>query len=376
MPTYQTSPYFQPIWADEAYHMNPFGIGKLKATPLKNAFDYMLPGGGSDAQTYFTENARREAMARVENTKLAKLGMEGRRNTTARSQRYDRPASRSAVPNGQFYGSPMLYSVTAGGLRGGVITTKEGQEWLAKRLKQRAQEYEAIQTGDFSKGAPANISVQPETDALDTLLQQVITTFDVGTFNTSFLDTMTRLQGAFISVGAKLTGLQLGRYARIIQKLYETIRSYSGARQSGLYGELGGQEEKIRVVDFTRKTLEIISRIINEISRVINQPQNAKELVMSQIRSRILGEAETKLSPSFIPPSIERNIGAVPEINPYDTKLPRPPTEQPSSRTAREEEINARFGPPAGEESYIPLEEQMRLAAATGLGRHRRRHRR
>jgi uncharacterized protein YndB with AHSA1/START domain len=161
MPTFPTSPYFQPIWADDAYQMNKFGIGKLKPMPIKNEFKNMFPGGGSDAQTYFTENARREAMARVENTKLAKLGMEGRRNTTARSQRYDRDMSRSAVPNGQFYGSPMDYSVTAGGLRGGVITSPEGQEWLARRLAERAQEFENIQTGNFSKGPPREIDLQP-----------------------------------------------------------------------------------------------------------------------------------------------------------------------------------------------------------------------
>jgi hypothetical protein len=372
MPTFPTSPYFQPIWADDAYHMNKFGIGKLKPMPIKNEFKNMFPGGGSDAQTYFTENARREAIARVENTKLAKLGMEGRRNTTARSQRYDRDMSRSAVPNGQFYGSPMDYSVTAGGLRGGVITSPEGQEWLARRLAERAQEFENIQTGNFSKGPPREIDLQPETNALDTLLQQVVTTFDVGSFNSAFIEVMTRLQGAFIKVGAVIDSQQLGRYARIIQKLYETIRSYNPREVQVGYLEVGSQEEKIRVVDFTRKTLEVISGIINEISRSINQPQNARELVVSQMRSRILGETEAAFSP-IVPPSVSRNIAAVGDIEPSDTRLPRPPREQPSQMdysrpSMAPAEVPGQVQP---EGPYIPLEEQMRMAEAAGLGRRR-----
>lgn len=351
--------------------MNPFGIGKLKPVSLPNQFKDVFPGGGSDAQTYFTANAKREAMARVANTKLAKLGMEGRRNTTERSQRYDRPASRSAYANGEFTGSPMLYSADAGGLRGGVIVTKEGRQWLATRLAQRAKEFEAIDRGNFSAGPPARISLQPSTDALDTVLQQVVTTFDTGTFTSGFMEIITRLQAAFIDVGATLTGLQLGRYARIIQRLYETIRSYRGDRQSGLFGELGGQEEKVRVVSFTRKTLQTISEIINEISRTINEPPSSRELVMSQIRSRILGTSETRFLPSFIPPSVERNIAAVPEINPSETNLPRAPAEPPTNRTAREEEmdrINRMFEP----EPYVPAEEQNRIDQAAGLGRRRR----
>jgi hypothetical protein len=346
--------------------MNSFGIGKLKPMPLKNQLD-LIPDGGSDLQTLRREEAKREVFARVRNTKLAKLGMEGKRNTTVRSQRYERPMSRSAVHNGQFYGSPMEYSVTAGGLRGGVISTKEGQQWLAERLKQRINEYNEISSGNFT-GPPQRISLQPNTDELDTVLQQVFTTFDTGAFTSAFMDTMNRLQNAFLNVGAMLTPMELGRYSRIIQKLYETIRSYSGQRQSGLFADLASQEDKVRTVSYVRKVLEQIGKVLTEVSRVINEDEPARKLVMSRLRELLVTRAEGQFSPSFASPSILRNIEASASLEPglEPERFPFPPSEPPTSLSAREEEMNRRFPP------YIPEEERANIDRNTGLGRGRR----
>ena len=171
--TFQTTPNLPWIFPDQAYHMNHRGtIPEIAMRPLD-----ALVGSPSS----WSEEARKVAMDRVRNTQKAKLGMEGKLNTTERSQRYERPASRSAVPNGVFHGSPMEY-VTSGGLRGGVITTKEGQEWLAKRLKQRIEEYNNLSSGTPVKQEP--IPVSPYTE-VDTILNQLFTYFSAGSFTSN-----------------------------------------------------------------------------------------------------------------------------------------------------------------------------------------------
>ena len=166
--TFQTSPYMPWTFPDEAIKMNKLGVHSMRPTYVK-PFE-----GNVGSLTSWYDDARKEALERVQNTQRAKQGMEGHLNTTARSQRYERPASRSAVPNGVF---PGMEYVTSAGLRGGVITSKEGQEWLATRLQQRREEYAAISSGNFSRGAPKEIPVSPYTD-VDSLFQQIFAAFE------------------------------------------------------------------------------------------------------------------------------------------------------------------------------------------------------
>lgn len=143
--TFQTSPYMQWIFPDQAYEMN-------QAEPLEELHSRELQAeiGG---ESPWAAHERQVAMDRVHNSKKAEKGMEGHLNTTERSQRYERPASRSAVPNGVFDGSPMKYVTSGNAFRGGRIYTKEGQEWLANRLQQE-QGLRRARTGDVSWPRP------------------------------------------------------------------------------------------------------------------------------------------------------------------------------------------------------------------------------
>ncbi len=281
------------------------------------------------------DDARKEAMARVENTRKAKQGMEGKLNTTERSQRYERPASRSAVPNGVFEGSPMEY-LTSAGLRGGVITTKEGQEWLATRLKQRKEEFGAIRTGNFSRGPPSRIPVS-STTMVDTLLQQIFASFGAGSFTPGTASALSQLLTEMLKIGATITPSQLTTYSRAIQKLNETIRGYRG-RETGVEFEREGliaeavrdidperdpvaraflaanpAEERLRAVESMQTTLKQINGVIREIARTIYDPQNAREQVMATLQQRLLGEQISNYDPTFAEPGRQAAVRAVPE---------------------------------------------------------------
>jgi hypothetical protein len=245
-------------------------------------------------------------------------GMLGRLNTTVRSQRYDRPASRSAVPNGVFHGSPMDYTTSAG-LRGGVITTKEGQEWLAKRLKQRIQEYDALASGDFSKGPPARIELSPYND-VDTLLQIVFTNFSSGSFTGTTNENLNRLLQAFIKIGAVITPRQLTMYTQAVQKMIQATRPYTGTE---LGEELGlafeNREKRLRSVDAINTTLKIIEATLREIARVIDEPQTTREQVMATLQTRLLGRQIEQFVPGY---ADEYRRAAIEGIPPRGPTLP------------------------------------------------------
>lgn len=319
--TYQTSPYMQWIFPDQAIRMNQLGVQSMRPT-------YVSPFDANVGQaSSWYDDARKEAMARVENTRKAKLGMEGHLNTTERSQRYERPASRSAVPNGIFEGSPMEY-LTSAGLRGGVITTKEGQEWLSKRLKQRAEEFEAISTKNFSRGPPSKIPVSPYT-MVDTLLQQIFASFGAGSFTSGTSSALSQLLTEILKIGATITPSQLTTYAQAIQKLNETIRGYRAGEigvdfeRRGIIAEAENPvigallaanpaEERLRAVQSMQTTLKLINGAIREIARTIYDPQNAREQVMATLSQRLLGEQIAQYNPTFAEEERQAAVRAVP----------------------------------------------------------------
>ena len=322
--TFQTSPYMSWIFPDEAIEMNKYGVHSMRPTYLPNFQGEM----GSSTNTWRDE-ARVLALQRVENTKRAKLGMEGKINTTARSQRYERPASRSAVPNGVFQGSPMEYITSSPALRGGVITSPEGRKWLATRLEQRKSEYEALGTRDFSKGSPLPISTSPYSN-LDLLLSQIFASFGAGSFTNSLADSLNRLLQGFLRIGATITPNQLGTYARAIQKLIETIRGYRGGEvgiafeRPNIEGQLAGEqprpaiynpaEERLRLVESLQTTLNTIDAVIREIARTINAPESARQQVMSQLSQRLLGEQIQEYNPSFAEDERQQAVENVPGV--------------------------------------------------------------
>ena len=318
--TYQTTPFKDWVFPDEAYHMNLRGKEPLRPSLLSNPSEF-IPGGGSEFQTSFYEHERQRALDRVANTIRAKQGMEGKINTTARSQRYDRPASRSAVPNGVFTGSPMTY-LTSAGLRGGVITTKEGQEWLEKRLIQRRGEWEELNSGAKSTVPPA-IPVSPYTE-VNTILSNLFTAFDTGYFSSSVVELLGNLAQALVKIGAVIEPRQLTTYAQGVQKLIESVRPFEG-RQLG--EELGpvfeAREKRLRNVDAINSKLKIVDAVIREIARTMNEPLSSRQQVMSTLGQRLLGLQIKLFSAEFAGPERQQAIGEVSEssMGPYRRPL-------------------------------------------------------
>lgn len=320
--TFQTSPYMQWIFPDQAYEMNHNKPSTLKPTQSRELH------ADVGVESPWAEHERRVAMDRVRNTTRAEKGMEGHLNTTARSQRYDRPASRSAVPNGVFHGSPMDYSTSGNAFRGGRIYTKEGQEWLAKRLKQRVEELDAISTGNFSKGPPSKIDVSPY-NMVDTLLQQIFASFGAGSFTSGTATALSQLLGEILKIGATITPSQLTMYAQAIQKLNETIRGYRAGEigvdferrgiiaeaenpQIGYLLAANPAEERLRLVQSMQTTLKLLNGVIREIARTIYDPQSARQQVMATLQKRLLGEQLAEYVPGFAEEERQAAVRGVP----------------------------------------------------------------
>jgi len=338
------------VWADQAYAMNVHGIGKMKSLPTPSLQEWGLQ---SSPHSEWKREADAKVRDQLQTNKLKESGMLGNRDTTERSQRYQRPASRSAVPNGIFPGHEYL---TSAGLRGGVITSPEGREWLRKRLHNRIVEYDAIAKGDFSAGPPPAIDLRPKFTMLDSLFQQVFDQFSTGVFSSGLIDTMSRLLNAYLDAGPTFETNELGPYAESIQKLTEAIRSYEGdANEAGLFGERAIAEENKRVILFARKTLVNMNKITEEIARTIYMTIPQRKTIMDELRSKFLKKTAREFTPRFASPSVQRNIESVPgiqlgaEVQPPLAPAERPITTQEEEEAPFEAPINAQVqGEPAG----------------------------
>jgi hypothetical protein len=295
--TFQTTPYTQWVFPDEAYsmhHREKSFASRPAGEPLNLYSEVGVP-----AQVDFNTYDKQVAMDRVQNRIRARQGMEGLLNTTPRSQRYDRPASRSAVPNGVFEGSPMTYLTSGNAFRGGVITTREGQEWLAKRLVQRRDEYNSLGSNVFPERPTPSPDVSPFT-TVETLLNQLYIDFGSGTFSSKVTETLNQLLSALISIGAKIDGNQLATYSRAIASFIETTRPYIG----DTFGEsLGfafeGREKRFRNLDGVNGMLKLINGAITEIARVLYEPVAVREQTMASLRSRLLTRQVQTFQPGF-----------------------------------------------------------------------------
>ena len=340
MPTYQTTPYKPWIFPDEAYQMNTKGMQPLRPMPL-SSLD-LLRGGGSEAHAQFSDHEHSLVHQRLRVNKRKEQGMLGIGKMNERSQRYVRPASRSDVPNGVFHGSPMQYAASSG-LRGGVITTSEGQSWLSQRLKQRAQEYAERSSGSFSPRPPVMPDVTPNND-VDTLLQAIFTAFTAGSFTSSLNDTLNKLLQAFIKVGATITPSQLTTYSQALEKLMITSRAYEGdlgTQRGAVVTE--PKEKRLRALDSINNTLRIIDAALKEIARVIYEPLSARQQVMSQLQSRLISRQVAEFKPGFVGteegtafdvPPAEVQLG---EVRPSRALLPS--RSMPSSSLGMEESV-------------------------------------
>lgn len=321
--TFQSTPFMNWIFPDEAYDMNEFGTEQQLKPPSHHVHksSELLPGGGSDFQTSFYEHERKVALDRVANTIRNKQGMLGHLNTTERSQRYFLPASRSSVQNGVFDGSPMTY-LTSAGLRGGRIYTKEGQEWLKQRLEERAQEYSELSSGQpLTRQQP--ISLSPYDD-LDSILSQLIIAFDVGSFSSTVVELVTGLTKSLIRHGASFTPMELTRYAQTVQKLIESVRPLSGRQLGETLGPVfEPREKRLRVVDQLNSKLKVVDAVIREIARTINETPSSRQQVMSILGQRLLGEQVQSFTAEFAGPERMQAVQEVSEtsMGPYAPPL-------------------------------------------------------
>lgn len=348
MPTYQTSSMYPVIFPDQANAMNFFGVGPMKPAHLPSLQELSVE---SFPHSTWKKEADEKVRAQLKSNKLKESGMLGMRNTTARSQRYERPASRSAVQNGVFPGHEYL---TSAGLRGGVITSPEGREWLRKRLHNRIVEYDAIAKGDFSQGPPPAIDLRPKFTMLDSLFQQVFDQFSTGVFSSGLIDTMSRLLNAYLDAGPTFDANELGPYAESIQKLTEAIRSYEGeADEAGLFGERALAEENKRVILFARKTLVNMNKITEEIARTIYMTIPQRKNIMDDLRSKFLKKTAREFTPRFASPSVQRNIEAVPGVRlGAEAQPPSGPREPPRTTQQEEEEFGDFQVAPIGQGRY------------------------
>jgi len=287
MPTYQTSPMFQWTYPDQAIARNIHGIGNLKPVSLPNQ---LIMGEHNPVHASWKDHSHKEALSRVRNTKRAQEGMLGKLKMNERSQRYVRPMSRSAVPNGVFHGSPMEY-ITSAGLRGGVITSKEGQEWLQKRLNNRIVELDAIDSRNFSAGAPPSIALTPQFDLLNAALESVFNDFASGNFALSgtTAQNVEKVESEFLKAGSYITGRDLNTYANAFQRLTEMVRGYTPEVLRGIY-DRGSIAEISRNIGAIKNRLETLDFFLKEVARSVNWTKPEREQLMNSLRSRKLIE--------------------------------------------------------------------------------------
>jgi hypothetical protein len=194
----------------------------------------------------------------------------------------------------------MMYAANAGLLSGGVITSKEGQEWLRKRLDQRVIEFQDRAANNYSKGPPAELQVTPSTDELDTVLQEIYNSADVSLFNTSFTDNLLKVQNIILRIGATLTPQQITDYSQKIGQLEYSLRGYKGD-----IGALASAETRLmqrRTVNLARTILERIHNIIKDIAGYAYESLDDRKRRIGTLSGKYLKKSAEEFSPSFLTP--------------------------------------------------------------------------
>jgi hypothetical protein len=236
----------------------------------------------TSASEHFRKNAVAEAEARVRNTSMAKAGMLGMRNTTARSQRYERPASRSAIQNGRFYAPGYEYTADAGEKRGGTgLITKDGRAWVHKALQERVKQLEAISTGAFL-AKPGPISVNPSTDGVDAALQPLVDSLQMN-YISSFLPSMAQqVQTAILRAGASMSETDLVRVYQVVLNAQQSIRSLKSSRREGPV-----PVEQSKILNLVDAILNRTEDILKELSKTVSQPPAARQFAVNAISRRL-----------------------------------------------------------------------------------------
>lgn len=291
MPTYQTTPYISWTFPDQAIAMNIKGVKPLQPVDLPN--QNMVFGG----QKYgWAEDARRMALARLETNRTKDLGMRGLINTTERSQAHSRPAHLSQTRiNGKFMDPSYQYTQTPSGLRGGTgLITKEGRAWAKRKLQQRVQELNAIDSQDYSRGPPNRITILPQTVESDQLIAKIYNIVSAAaTFNTSLPDYANRLVVAILRAAPYMDGAKLSQYETDVHHIIRLANQ----NMVGM-DEAGFNEEDQYILAATKKELQRAEKIIKKIAVI--QKQSLPDRVKIENFQRLADEVLREQTPAPI----------------------------------------------------------------------------
>lgn len=283
MPTYQTTPYIPWTFPDQAIRMNQRGVQPLKPVALPQ--QDMVVG----AKSHWDDRMREMALQALHTNRVKEQGMLFHRNTTERSQRYENNASQSQSHiNGKFMPPSYEYTQTAGGLRGGTgLITPEGRAWGKQQLLNRIQQLNAIDSGDYSAGPSPRTNLDPKLDYLDAALSQFLDQWEAGAFPGSLVEQANKTVQELFKVGAVITASKLASYVEVVARLQvqaDRLAAVDGGRYTF-------KEEKRAVLRAVILVFNRFQKLAEEIARLINEPQNVREMALQDIGARILPEA-------------------------------------------------------------------------------------
>ena len=283
MPTYQTTPYISWTFPDQAIRMNKVGVQPLK--PVNLPQQDMVIGGKS----HWDAQMREMALQALHTNRVKEQGMLFHRNTTDRTQAFERPAHLSQTRiNGRFMSPAYEYDVTAGGLRGGTgLITKEGRAWGKQQLMNRIKELNAIESGDFSAGAPERVNLDPKLDYLDAAFSQFLDQWEAGAIPGSLVEAANRCVLELFKVGAVISASKLASYVEVVARLQVQAERFSVDER----GRYTFKEEKKATLRAVVLILNRFQQLAEEIARVINEPKNVREMVLQEVGQRMLPEA-------------------------------------------------------------------------------------
>jgi len=291
MPTYQTTPYIPWTFPDQAIAMNRKGVRPLVKVPDPKDEDVLL----GEPKYGWAEAARQQALARLETNRTKDKGMRGLINTTERSQAYDRPAHLSQTRiNGKFMDPSYEYTQTAGGLRGGTgLLTKEGRAWAKRRLQQRIQELDAIESQDYSRGPPTRITILPQTASADQLLAQLYNLISSAVVNSSLPEVANKLIIAILNSAVSIDGRKLSQYQADLGHIELLLRAnLTNIDDLSSIDELSystAEEEKL-ILEATLKEIDRAQSVVEEIANIQKQdiPDVLKERAYRTMADEVL----------------------------------------------------------------------------------------
>jgi hypothetical protein len=306
MPTSRLTPQLFP---DQYVAMNRYGFRPPVPSNLRVAPEQgILPAGETArAQVSFAQQEKAKVLNRLQTNHLKDLGMRGHLDTTERSQRYTRPASRSAVPNGIFHLSTNR-TATSTGLQGGVITSREGLSWTRQRLAQRVGEYNARKASNFmsEESFPQSGKItMPPTIALEGLFVTMFDALQEGAIGGELIDAARKIESLILSpLGAGMSPPEIMGFIRMLEQLrpaFQTVRT-AQAR----YSQSAEKKRTIQVVAKIMRRIETVMKNLNKIS--YGSPQERLMYINAE-RARILPEVAGQFRPAGQAPGVGVQVG-------------------------------------------------------------------